>query len=165
MFLVCSWCGLCPIHWSQVLSWEWRCSWSSADRRCSNYIWVINNFIAYYGATYVRGFTVQEFPLLIGPGRFGNSFKSMIFKLLTSMQNSSLAASEIALGWMLQNLTNDMNEKSTLVPVMAWCRQATSHFLSQSQCPRKLLRLCRPEDTQKIFKLQVLQVNCMSQYQ
>ena len=31
-----------------VLSWEWRCSWSSADRRCSNYIWVINNFIAYW---------------------------------------------------------------------------------------------------------------------
>ena len=28
-----------PIHWSQVLllSREWRCSWSSADRRCSNY--------------------------------------------------------------------------------------------------------------------------------
>ena len=23
---------LCPIHWSQVLSREWRCSWSSADR-------------------------------------------------------------------------------------------------------------------------------------
>ena len=26
---------------------EWRCNWSSADRRCSNYIWVINNFIVY----------------------------------------------------------------------------------------------------------------------
>ena len=38
---------LCPFHWSQVLSREWRCSWSSADRRCSNYFWVINNFIAY----------------------------------------------------------------------------------------------------------------------
>ena len=38
---------LCPIHWSQVLSRERRCSWSSADRRCSNYIWVINDFIAY----------------------------------------------------------------------------------------------------------------------
>ena len=25
---------------------EWRCSSSSADRWCSNYIWVINNFIA-----------------------------------------------------------------------------------------------------------------------
>ena len=41
--LSCLW----PIHWSQVLSWEWRCSWSSADRWCSNYIWVINNFITY----------------------------------------------------------------------------------------------------------------------
>ena len=34
-------------HLSQVLSGEWRCSWSSTDRRCSNYIWVINNLIAY----------------------------------------------------------------------------------------------------------------------
>ena len=38
---------LCRIPWSQTLSREWRCSWSSADRRCSNYIWVIGNFIAY----------------------------------------------------------------------------------------------------------------------
>ena len=58
MFLVSSCSCLCPIHWSQVLSWERRCSWSSADRRCSNYIWVINNYIAYSGATYIRGFTV-----------------------------------------------------------------------------------------------------------
>ena len=48
MFLVSSCSCLCPIHWSQVLSREWRCSWSSADRRCCNYIWVINNCIAYY---------------------------------------------------------------------------------------------------------------------
>ena len=34
-----------PIHWSQVLSREWR--WSSADRRYFNYIWVISKFIAY----------------------------------------------------------------------------------------------------------------------
>ena len=57
MFLVLCSC-LCPIHWSQVLSREWKCSWSSADRRCSNYIWVINNFIAYEGATYIRCLTV-----------------------------------------------------------------------------------------------------------
>ena len=30
----------------EVLSRDWRCSWSSADRRCSSYIWVINHFIA-----------------------------------------------------------------------------------------------------------------------
>ena len=47
MFLVSSCTCLCPIQWSQVLSRKWRCSWSSADRRCSNYIWVINNFIAH----------------------------------------------------------------------------------------------------------------------
>ena len=59
MILV-SFCScLCPIHWNHVLSWEWRCSWSSADRRCSNYIWVINNYIAYYGAPYSRGLTVS----------------------------------------------------------------------------------------------------------
>ena len=64
MLLVSSCSCLYPIRWSQVLSWEWRCSWSSADRRCSNYIWVINNFIAYYGATYIRGFTVGTIGLV-----------------------------------------------------------------------------------------------------
>ena len=55
-------CGcFCRIPWSQMLSREWRCSWSSADRRCSNYIWVINNFIAYKGASYIRDFTVFTF--------------------------------------------------------------------------------------------------------
>ena len=49
----------CPIYWSQVLSQEWRCSWSSADRWCSNYIWVISKFIAYKGVAYIRGFTVN----------------------------------------------------------------------------------------------------------
>ena len=33
-----------------------------------------------------------------------------------------------ALRWMTQDLIDD---KSTLVQVMAWCRQATSHYLSQ----------------------------------
>ena len=52
--LVSSCSCLCPIYWSQALSLEWRCSWSNADRRCSNYICVINNLIA-SGATYIRG--------------------------------------------------------------------------------------------------------------
>ena len=60
MFLVSSCSCLCQIHWSQVLSREWRRSWSSADRRCSNSIWVINNFIANWGAAYSRGVTVTE---------------------------------------------------------------------------------------------------------
>ena len=42
---------------------------------------------------------------------------------------------EIDLRWMPLDLTDD---KSTLVQVMAWCRQATSHYLSQC-CPRSML--------------------------
>ena len=41
-----------------MLSREWRCSWSSADRLCSNYIWVISNFIAHKGATCIRSLSI-----------------------------------------------------------------------------------------------------------
>ena len=58
MFLVSSCRILCAIYWNQLLSRELWCSWNSADRWCSNYIWMINNFIAYYGATYIRDFRV-----------------------------------------------------------------------------------------------------------
>ena len=61
MFLVSSCSCLCPIPWSQGLRREWRCSWSSADRRYSNYIWVIDNCIAYLGASYIRDLTVAWF--------------------------------------------------------------------------------------------------------
>ena len=47
-----------------MLSREWRCSWSSADRRCSNYIWVINKFVACWGATYISDLAVVIFTLL-----------------------------------------------------------------------------------------------------
>ena len=59
MLLVSSCSSLCVIYWIQVLSREWRCSWNSADRRCSNYIWVMNNFIDSSGATYIRNLTVN----------------------------------------------------------------------------------------------------------
>ena len=58
MLLVSSCNWIYPIRWRQVLSWELRCSWSSADSRCSNYIWVISNFIAYLSASYIRDLTV-----------------------------------------------------------------------------------------------------------
>ena len=47
MFFVSACSCRCAITWSQLLSGEWRCSWSSADRRCSSYVWVISNLIAY----------------------------------------------------------------------------------------------------------------------
>ena len=59
MLLISACSCLCAIYWSWVLSREWRWSWSSGDRRCSNYIWVINIFIAYWGVAYIRGFMVS----------------------------------------------------------------------------------------------------------
>ena len=59
--------------------------------------------------------------------RCGNNFKSIIFKLI--IQNSSLATHcEIVPRWMQWDIAN---EKSTLVRVMVWCRQAPSHYLRQ----------------------------------
>ena len=79
---------LCPIHWSQVLSQEWKCSWSSADKRCSDYIWVNNLFIAYQGATYIRGLTVE---LLMADVQFLSIlcyFLSLLLSLLLSSSPS-----------------------------------------------------------------------------
>ena len=81
MILISSCICLCSIHWSQVLSREWRCSWSSADRRCSNYIWVINNFIAYSAAAYIRGLTVFYWYLVIGRIRLSVSTVNRTYEL------------------------------------------------------------------------------------
>ena len=63
----------------------------------------------------------------LAPGRFQFNFRWVIFKL--SLVNGGWGISyEIALRWMPLDLTDD---KLTLVQVMAWCRQATSHYVSQ----------------------------------
>ena len=54
---------------------------------------------------------------------------------------------EIALRWMPLDLTDD---KSTLVQVMAWCRQAPSHYLSQCW-PRSPYGVTRPQRVNTIF--------------
>ena len=57
MFVVSSsWCFR-PIHWNQVLSREWRCSWSSTDRRCSNCILMIQQLHCLLRCAYTRGLT------------------------------------------------------------------------------------------------------------
>ena len=60
-------------------------------------------------------------------GRSENDFRSITCKLIFRSDISSNSY-EIALWSMPENPTDD---KSTLVQVMAWCHQATSHYLSQ----------------------------------
>ena len=70
----------------------------------------------------------------LDPGRYGRNFKRIIFIL--TIQNIGLRTHwRVALRWMPQDLTDD---KSTYVQVMGWCRQATSHYPSQSW-PRSML--------------------------
>ena len=63
----------------------------------------------------------------LAPGKSECDFKNSIFNLvsLTGICRTSYANT---LRWMPLDLTDG---KSTLVQVMAWCRQATSHYLNQ----------------------------------
>ena len=68
------------------------------------------------------------------PGKFEWNFRYVIFKW-SLVSNGWGISCETALIWMSLDFTDD---QSTLVQVMAWCRQATSHYLSQCW-PRSLM--------------------------
>ena len=76
----------------------------------------------------------------LAPGSFVQNFRLVIFKLIL-MTGGWGNSCKIALRWMPLDLTFD---KSTLLQVMAWCRQTTSHYLSQSWS-RSLVPLGRNE--------------------
>ena len=63
----------------------------------------------------------------LAPGGFDYSLKLVNFELL-SMINILSIFCKIAIRLMPKHITD---HKSTLVRVMAWCRQATSYYLSQ----------------------------------
>ena len=69
----------------------------------------------------------------LAPGRPGYHFKTAIFNLVLLI-GIFPSSNDNTLRLMPWHLTDD---KSTLVQVMAWCRQATSHYLSQCR-PRSL---------------------------
>ena len=63
----------------------------------------------------------------LAPVKFEWNFRYLIFWII-SVIDGWVISSELALRWMSLDLTDD---KSTLVQVMAWCHQATSHYLNQ----------------------------------
>ena len=69
----------------------------------------------------------------LAPGKFEWNFRHVIFKQISVIDGWGISC-EIVLIWMSLDFTND---QSTLVQVMAWCHQATSHYLSQCW-PRSL---------------------------
>ena len=107
---------LVSIDSSQVLSREWRCSWRSADRRCSNYIWVINNFIANECATYIRGLVVGTTCLVYMNERVGR-------QLSGEHQCQVTVASSGLLHWHWGN--------HTIAPV--WVKRSWRTWVNKSQ--------------------------------
>ena len=90
----------------------------------------------------IRAYIFPQWPQWVNslaPGRYGCYLKLVISN--SSRINILRISSEIVLRWMPQDLTDD---KSTLVQVMAWCRQATSHYLNQCW-PRSMASLGHKE--------------------
>ena len=112
--------GLAQV-WSQVL-WIWGFTPTNHVNRhtkpCAQE-WILK-----------KGSNINSLAL----GRFLFNFRLVILKL--TLVNGGWGISyEIALRWMPLDLTDD---KSILVQVMAWCCQASSHYLSQCW-PRSLM--------------------------
>ena len=63
----------------------------------------------------------------LAPGKFDWNFRHVLFKQILVIDGWGISC-EIALIWMSLDFTDD---QSILVQVMAWCHQATSHYLSQ----------------------------------
>ena len=102
-----------------ALKWLAQEKWYFASAMLSRHKW--NTWILWWG-----DYLSKEVNLW-APGRFEFKFSLVIFKPI--LVNGGWGISYwIALRWMPQDLTDD---KSTLVQVIAWCRQATSHYLSQ----------------------------------
>ena len=69
----------------------------------------------------------------LAPWKFECNFRYLVFQII-SVIDGWVISFELTLRWMSLDLTDD---NSTLVQVMAWCRQATSHYLNQCW-PRSL---------------------------
>ena len=106
---VMAWCHQATSHY---LSQCWPRVWLVAEYATSYYM-KFNNFLA--------------------PGKFEWNFRYLILQIISVIDGWGIS-NELALRWMSLDLADD---QSTLVQVMAWCRQATSHYLSQCW-PRSL---------------------------
>ena len=120
---------------------QWRC-WGQPGHQClggrhtEDSGWTPGQTAGpHSGDNTESGIWVSKDPFInsLAPGKFEWNFRYVLFKLIFVIDGWGISC-EIVLTWMPQNLTDD---ESTLVQVMARCRQATSHYLSQC-CHRSM---------------------------
>ena len=93
---------------------------------------LVDSVILQAGIPGTRNFLILSLDSL-AHGKFEWNFKYVIFKWIFVIDGWGISY-EIVLIWMSLDFTDD---QSTLVQVMAWCRQTPSHYLSQCW-PRSL---------------------------
>ena len=122
------------MHWSYVflalthryviLNWPLDCKHAVSSLDVQNISMFRGQFIGCTEHQHVQGpFSVFN---SLAPGSFQWNLRKIIFKLILVTDGCDIS-SEIALRWTSRYLNDD---KPRLVQVMAWCCQATSHYLS-----------------------------------
>ena len=135
--------GSFPISINILSAWDllWSSSFGSA-RSVHNGDPVISNMRPFVSPviTFIHSSQRGAVPESIAtfnsltPARCGNNFKNAFSVLIYRIVACALAVKLL----LRVNFTEPKkNVKSTLVQVMAWCRQATSHYLEQC-CPRSM---------------------------
>ena len=110
-----SWPGCKPF--SQVSYWAASTHLLKLNKQKQRYVG-----ISEYGR--IRAITAAVALNSFPAGRFKRNFTYVIFKLILMIHGWGI--SWITLRWISLDLTDD---KSTLVQVMVWCRQATGNYL------------------------------------
>ena len=111
-------------HWNLFLG-VWLTHWGRVTHICIGKLTIIGSDNGLSPGRRQAIIWTNAAILLIGP--LGTNF-SEILNETSPYRIISWVPVVIAFIWMPQNLTN---EKSTLIQVMAWCRQAASQYLSQ----------------------------------
>ena len=84
----------------------------------------------------------------LAPGKFEWNFRYLIIQIIPVIDGRVISC-ELGLRWMSLDLTDD---KSTLIQVMAWCRQAINWANIDPDLCRHMASLGPNELTRKLYK-------------
>ena len=115
-----------PSHWETMLHCNVGSHWLSAYTKRTLH-W-LGATLWYHGPVY--WLVIYALVNSLVPERCGRNFKKNIFFKLICWIDILNLFYEIGLRWVPHNPIDD-NSTLVQVMVMAWCRQATSHYLSQ----------------------------------
>ena len=128
MVLICNFINACTIitkskAWALIVQGSGSETMICGDGHQQTQCWLHSSFPVKFPLAYIPS-NIHS----LAPGKFEWHFRYLFFQIISVIDGGWGISWELVLRWMSLDLTDD---KSTLVQVMAWCRQATSHYLSQ----------------------------------